>query len=391
MREMNIKEQMKLIVSILLGAGISILSFFTFVALLFVPQRGILWILLLFFYVSTVIFLVKWNEKASKDKFIYPTISVICIFIAAMIIGYSNYVDNILSVNESEVNIYLYEPFHNIQLLAKPDDEINYKILNNLPVLDGATALYPVYAAFVNAIYPEERYDPKNSIVLCSKTTEAYNNLLGGKADIIFCAGPSEEQIQKFFDNGIKINLIPIGREAFVFFVNKENIVNNVMVEDIQNIYSGKVKNWKKIGGINKGIKAYQRPDGSGSQTALKKIMGNISMAKPRRENIAVGMGSIINQVASYRNFNNAIGYSFLHFSTEMVENDQIKLLSISNIYPSRETIQNNNYPFCDTFYAIYVEKENMNENIKPFIEWILSKQGQEIVKRTGYVSITDE
>jgi phosphate transport system substrate-binding protein len=391
MRNMSLEEQIKLIVSFLLGLAISVLSFFAFIILSFSPQRVILWILLFFFYLAIIIFLIKWNKKTAKNKFIYPGVSAICVLAAAMIIRYDIYVHTIPSVNESEVNIYLYEPFRSLYALAKPHDEINYKILDNLPVLDGATALYPVYAAFVEAVYPEGKYDPKNSIVLCSRTTDAYNNLLDGKADIIFCAGPSEEQMRDFFNYGIKINLIPIGREAFVFFVHKENIVNGITVEDIQNIYSGKVKNWKTIGGINRTIKAYQRPDGSGSQSTLKKIMGNIPITKPRRENVEEGMGSMINRVASYRNFNNAIGYSFLHFSTAMAENDEIKLLSVNNVYPSRETIQNNSYPFCDTFYAIYAEREDMNENIKPFIEWILSKQGQEIVEKTGYVSIIDE
>jgi len=257
-----------------------------------------------------------------------------------------------------------------------------------LPVLDGATALYPVYAAFVNAVYPSNKYNPDNSIVLCSRTANAYNNLLEGKVDIIFCAAPSDEQLQQFINKDIKIKLVPIGKEAFVFFVNKKNKVENLSIEDIQNIYSGKIKNWKSFGGENKRIRAYQRPDNSGSQTALINIMGNVSVMKPRRENVSKGMGGIINMVASYRNFTNAIGYSFLYFTTEMVRNEQIKLLSINNIYPSKETIQNDTYPFCDFFYAIYAEKDDSNENIKPFIEWILSKQGQEIIERTGYIPI---
>jgi phosphate transport system substrate-binding protein len=388
MREMNLREQLKLIVSILLGIGITILSFFAFVMLLFSVLRGVLWLALLIFYISAIIFLFQWNKNKTKKKYIPLGISTLCILISTIIIGYNNYVYNIPSLNETEVNIYLYEPFNDRQVLEKLTEEAEYKITDNLPVLDGATALYPVYAAFVNAVYPENKYDPRNSAVLCSKTIDAYNNLLTGKADIIFCAGPSEEQMQEFKNNGIKIDLIPIGKEAFVFFVNKKNEIDNVSIEDIQNIYSGKIKNWKRIGGRNKNIRVYQRQDNSGSQTTLKKIMGNIPIIKATKENISNGMGSIINKVAVYRNFNNAIGYSFLHFSTEMVKNDQIKLLSINNVYPSKETIQDGSYPFCDTFFAIYVERNDMNENIKPFIEWILSKQGQEIIEKIGYVPI---
>jgi phosphate transport system substrate-binding protein len=264
----------------------------------------------------------------SKKNFIPLGISLMSIVVAAIVIGYDNYVHNIPAVEESEVYIYLYEPFRDRQVLAKLDEESDYTIRDNPPVLDGATALYPVYAAFVNAVYPEDKYDPENSAVLCSRTIDAYNNLLEGKVDIIFCAGPSEEQMRQFLDREIKINLVPLGKEAFVFFVNQENSISNLTIDDIRNIYSGKIKNWKTLGGTNESIKAYQRPDNSGSQTALKAIMGNIPIVKPRRENRAEEMGEIINRVASYRNFNNAIGYSFLHFATEMASNDKMDLFN---------------------------------------------------------------
>jgi len=96
----------------------------------------------------------------------------------------------------------------------------------------------------------------------------------------------------------------------------------------------------------------------------------------------------IINRVAVYKNFPNAIGYSFLFFSTEMVKNDQIKLLSVEGVYPSKKTIQDGTYPFSDSFYAIYVDTDDKNENIDLFIEWILSEQGQELIEKTGYVPI---
>jgi phosphate transport system substrate-binding protein len=390
MNEMSLKKQVKLILSVILGIGITVLSFLTFVLLIFSPQGGILSLLLIVFYISTITFLVLWNKNKSKSSFIPLAVSAMCAAIAVIIIRYNNYVHTVPSVEEGEVNLYLYKPFNDRQTPAKLDESADYRVIDNVPVLDGATALYPVYAAFVNAVYPENEYDPKDSAVLCGKTTDAYNNLLDGKVDIIFCAGPSEEQMRQFLERNIKITLIPIGKEAFVFFVNGENNVDNLTTDDVKNIYSGKINNWKNLGGMNKSIRVYQRPDNSGSQTALKNIMGTIPLLKPRRENISSGMGGIINRVAAYRNFNNAIGYSFLHFSTGMVKNDQIKLLSINGIYPSKETIGDDSYPFCDAFYAIYAERDDMNENIKPFIAWILSKQGQELIEKTGYVPMNN-
>jgi phosphate transport system substrate-binding protein len=116
--------------------------------------------------------------------------------------------------------------------------------------------------------------------------------------------------------------------------------------------------------------------------------MGNVPITEPRRENVPEGMGDIISQVAVYKNFPNAIGYSFLFYSTEMVKNDQIKLLAIDGIFPSRETIQDKSYPFAADFYAIYIDSAPKNEHIEAFIEWILSGQGQTLISKTGYTPI---
>jgi len=73
-----------------------------------------------------------------------------------------------------------------------------------------------------------------------------------------------------------------------------------------------------------------------------------------------------------------------------MVKNDNIKLLSIEGIFPSRETIQDNSYPLSENFYAIYIDNDNKNENTENFIKWILSRQGQYLISETGYTPISD-
>jgi DNA-binding transcriptional LysR family regulator len=83
--------------------------------------------------------------------------------------------------------------------------------------MDGATALYPIYSAFARALYPEEQIEGH---LLCSTTTGAWDAIVRGDADIIFTAAPSREQLQEAEDRGVTLNFIPIGKEAFVFFVN---------------------------------------------------------------------------------------------------------------------------------------------------------------------------
>jgi phosphate transport system substrate-binding protein len=384
-------KKKRVAISVLIGLVTGVLSFLAFIllALFYSAHNLILGLLLLAFYVSLIAFLVLWNIIKTKKVYFILAVPGICIIAITAVIWHANYIYEIPTVSEENYE-YRYRPFDEGSKAAKLDEETNLKFTeyDYLPVLDGATALYPVYASFVQAVYPEYDYKETTRLVSCSKTPKAYENLLQGKADIIFCAAPSDAQKEQFIEKGLNLKLVPIGKEAFVFFVNKKNIVDNVTIENIQGIYSGNITNWKKLNGMNQKIRAFQRPENSGSQTALEKIMGNIIIMEPRREDVATGMGGVIIQVAVYKNFSNAIGYSFLFFTTEMVKNDQIKLLSVEGIYPSRETIQNGTYPFSDSFYALYVDTDDKNKNIDLFIEWILSEQGQYLIKETGYTPI---
>ena len=371
-------------ISVLTGYVLTIIFIlFAFLLLLTSLQWEIFLSFLIISYISIITFLVLWNIRESKKNYLLLCIPVLCFSLGIITNIHFNKIREIPTISEKDHFLFKYEPFKNNNLLAKLTEESNFKILENFPILDGATALVPVYASFIQAVYSERDFN--NESFFYSGTDRAFRNLLEGRVDIIFCAEPSDSQIEQFNEMGLKLKLIPIGREAFVFFVNYENTVNDISLDNIRGIYTGKIRNWKILNGRNERIIAFQREKNSGSQTMFEKIMG-IPLKNPRRENVQGDMLGIINQVADYRNFSNAIGYSFLFFTTEMIHNGQIKLLSINGIYPSRETIQNNTYPFSGYFYAIYID--NKNENIESFINWILSEQGQTLISKTGYVPI---
>jgi len=296
------------------------------------------------------------------------------------------YKENIPTVNEQGVNLEEYKPFKENTKAVHLNEPSSLKINTELPKLDGATALYPLYSAFAQAVYPNKNYDIKESEVMCNNTIGAFKRLINGEVDIIFTARPSQQQMEEAKSKGIEFELTPIGREAFVFFVNAKNPVSGLTTSQIQDIYSGKITNWKEVGGKNDRIRAFQRPENSGSQTMLQKLMEGKTLMTPPKEDVITGMGGIIAQTASYRNYKNALGYSFLFFATEMVQNNQIKLLAVDGIYPDKNTIKNNEYPLVTEFYAITAG--STNPNIKPFIEWILSPQGQYLVEKTGYTSV---
>lgn len=259
-----------------------------------------------------------------------------------------------------------------------------------LPRIDGATALFPTYSAIVQMLYPEdtvyEEYSEPNDEILitCTKTNTAYDRLISGECDVIFCAGPSDAQVSDAAAQGVEFKLTPFGSEAFVFFVNQNNPLNDISLDQIRGIYSGKIKNWSKLGvdGIGE-IVAYQRPANSGSQTALERLMGDTPIADPPFETeISHTMDMIIN-VIEYRNYPNAIGYSFRFFLSVMMESD-VKMLSIEGIAPTEENIRAGKYPISSTLYAV-TRKNETNPNVAALLAWLQSDQGARLIQASGY------
>lgn len=289
-------------------------------------------------------------------------------------------------VMRSEVDLFEYEPFHSDKL-AILDKKSSYSMQEPLLRLDGATALYPVYASFVQAVYPEEGYaDYSADTVRCTTTPFAYESLMNGDTDLIFAAAPSDKQKEMFEKEEKELVMVPLGMEAFVFFVNSENPVESLTTKQIQDIYSGNITNWKDVGGNNERIRAFQRPEGSGSQSALLRFMEGKKLMSPPQKDVASGMGDIVTETAEYENRENAIGYSFRYYTQGMVKNKGIRLLKVDGIEPSVENIRMDTYPISSPFYAIYV-KGNTNKNLQPFLNWIQSKEGKELIEKTGYVA----
>ena len=251
------------------------------------------------------------------------------------------------------------------------------KLEGDIPVIDGAAALLPVYAGFVQSIYPEssviyngEDYDA-SSAMHYSNTRGAYKDIVDGNADIIICAQPSDEQLAYAAENGVELELVPIGSDAFVFIVNDSNPVSDITIDQIRGIYSGKITNWSELGGENVQIAAMRRNKNSGSETALEKLMGDLPI-KPDYTAL----------------FGKPIGFSFRYYVTGMLGEGGVKILTINGIAPTAETIADGSYPIAGNIYAVY-RKGETNENVQKAIDFMLSPEGQKIVEQSGYIPLS--
>ena len=284
------------------------------------------------------------------------------------------------------MNDYMPNTGSKVAVLEEPV-EIQWDASAPKPRMDGATALFPIYSAFGQAAYGdvlrygEEHTDP---LITCTKTNRAYVRLIEGGTDVIFCAEPSDAQLEMAAAAGVEFELTPFGREAFVFIVQQENPLENISMEQIRKVYSGEITDWSQLGVDGLGeIIAYQRPKNSGSQTALEALMGDIPLMEAPGKWISDGMGDIIEQV-EYRNLPNALGYTFRFYCTDM-EGSGVKLLAMDGVAPTIENIRNGSYPSTSTLYAV-TRKGESNPNVRILLDWVQGPQGQELVEKSGYV-----
>ena len=291
-----------------------------------------------------------------------------------------------ITVNTSpNIDIQAYLPFEENSKIVKTYSK-TLKLTENLPKIDGAAALFPVYSAFVNAVYPNTT-KLHDGIFEYNNTPDGYRLLAEKETDIFIGVYPSDEQRAYAEENQTTFEYTPIGTEAFVFFVHKDNPITNLTTEQIKDIYSGKITNWKDVGGKNEKIAAFQRNEGSGSQSMLKRFMGDTPIADAPTEMVNDLMAGIIEQVADYKSKTNSIGFSFRYYVEGIIKNPDIKMISIDGAAPASENIRNGSYPILTPIYAV-TYKENQNGNVDKLLEWILSDEGQYIINETGYVGI---
>ena len=291
-----------------------------------------------------------------------------------------------ITVNTSpNIDIQAYLPFEENSKIVKTDSK-TLKLTENLPKIDGAAALFPVYSAFVNAVYPNTT-KLHDGIFEYNNTPDGYRLLAEKETDIFIGVYPSDEQRAYAEENQTTFEYTPIGTEAFVFFVHKDNPITNLTTKQIKDIYSGKITNWKDVGGKNEKIAAFQRNEGSGSQSMLKRFMGDTPITDAPTEMVNDLMAGIIEQVADYKSKTNSIGFSFRYYVEGIIKNPDIKMISIDGAAPTSENIRNGSYPILTPIYAV-TYKENQNGNVDKLLEWILSDEGQYIINETGYVGI---
>lgn len=261
----------------------------------------------------------------------------------------------------------------------------------NFPRLDGSTSTVPLAEAVCAVLLGESREDV-GDLVQFSKTSQSYRQLMGGFCDLLIVGEPSPEVLEEKEAQGFEWIQTPFADDAFVFVVNVDNPVDSITVEEARAIYTGEITNWSELGGEDREILPFQRPDEAGSQSLMEKlVMQGTPMMDPPTGFVASTMEDLMVVVRSYDGSPGAIGYSVYYYAKEMEMAEGLKILSIDGVAPSPETIRDGSYPLRNPKYVVIPADAPEDAPNRILYNWLLGPDGQKLVGQEGYVAVAGE
>ena len=172
------------------------------------------------------------------------------------------------------------------------------------------------------------------------------------------------------------LNQTQIAKDGIVVVVNKANSLNSLTKDQVKSIFAGNVTDWSQIGGTSGSISVITREDGSGTRDAFTSlIMGGKNGTNITKSAIVQSSTEAIQQAV--KGNPNAIGYMSLASVT-----GDVKGLTIDGVAPSEQTVSDGTYKIQRPF--LFLVKGTPKGDVKDFIDWTMSSEGQAIVKQAG-------
>jgi phosphate transport system substrate-binding protein len=207
--------------------------------------------------------------------------------------------------------------------------------------------------------------------------------LINGTTDICNASRPMKQtEIEKLKARYNTLGVeIKCAKDGVTLFLNEANKVSELTLQQLSDIYTGKIKNWKEVGGNDAEIRLYGRENSSGTYTYFHDEVVKADYAANTQS--LPGTAAVVNAV---KKDINGIGYGGAAYAVG-VKYAKIKKDAKSPAYvPDAEAIAKDQYPITRYLY-MYLRNRPTGE-IKKYIDWILSAEGQRVVTEVGYFPV---
>jgi len=248
---------------------------------------------------------------------------------------------------------------------------------NGRVVIQGSTTVLPIAQRCAEVFMKKH---PQTDIsVRGGGSGTGIAGLIDGICDIAISSREiKSNEIDKAREKGINPIAWVIAKDGIAVIVHPANPVKGLTLNQIKDIYSGKISNWKEVGGSNGRIVVVSRDSASGTYTCFQKLV----MQKERVRPDALLQTSNATVVGVVKRTKGAIGYVGLGYL-----NGEVKVLSVEGIEPQEEMVSKGIYPLVRPLF-IYT-KEKSKGIVKEFIDFVLGKEGQKIVREEGFIPVS--
>ena len=246
-------------------------------------------------------------------------------------------------------------------------------------IIDGSTTVGPIAKAF--AEYYMSLHKDINITVSESGSGNGAKSLINGMCDI---ADMSRFMKLKEFSASVEKGRMPVAHVVAVdglpIIVHPSNPVKGLTIEQVRNIYMGKINRWKEVGGPDVKIVRISRDTNSGTYETFAKLV--MKKEKIHENTEYVGSNGAVRQ--RVQSTPAAIGYAGLGFVDRTV-----KALSINGIMPNRNTVSSGVYPISRPLFMFTNKYPKLGSHLHAFITLHLTPKGQEIIEEIGFIPVT--
>ena len=247
-------------------------------------------------------------------------------------------------------------------------------------VIDGSTTVGPISKAFAD--FYKENHSGVNITISESGSGNGVKSLMNNACDI---ANMSRFMKPAEFKSCVDKGILPVAHvvafDGLAVVVNPKNPVKALTVSQIADIYTGKISNWKQLGGEDAKIVVVSRDTNSGTYETFNELV----LKKAAITKDAEYVGSNGQARTRVNTTKNAIAYVGLGFV-----DDTVKPLSVEGILPAAKSVSTGKYPVARPLYMFTNGYPKMGSDVYNFVTLHLSKEGREIVSDLGYIPVCE-
>lgn len=243
--------------------------------------------------------------------------------------------------------------------------------------ISGSTTVLPLVQRAAEVYM--NRYPDVRISVAGTGSGDGIRSLLDGTADIGNSSRDLKTRERSLAQKkGIKLAKHVVALDCIVPVVHPSNPLQNITIEQLRAIYTGQVRNWKQIGGMDRQVVAISRDSSSGTFEVWNKVVLDKKMRVRPDAQLQASNGAVAQAVAGNKYAIGYIGIGYL--------NQQVKPLSVSGVAASPETAKSGAYPIARGLNMFTSERPSMA--VQSFIKFVLGPEGQKIAALEGFVPV---